>query len=65
MYDNPKYWGIADACTFLGLGRSTVLKLCQKRTHGFPAVKVGNRYQIDEAKLRVWREDWFAGKFDL
>lgn len=65
MYDIPKYFGLQETCDFLGLGRSTVLRLCQKKVHGFPAVKVGNRWQIDAKLLSAWKVNWFEGKFEI
>lgn len=50
---------------FLGVGRNTLLRLCQERTHDFPVVKVGNRYQADADKLAKWKDDWYSGKFTI
>lgn len=64
MYE-CEYLSVKDMMAFLGLGRCRILRLCQEKTHGFPAVKVGNKYQADLIKLRAWKDDWFAGKFDI
>lgn len=56
---------IKDICKFLGLGRNKVLQLCQERTAGFPAVKVGNRYQSDLEKLTAWKDAWYRGEFEI
>lgn len=63
MYDN--YLNTKQAQSFLGLGRNTVLRLCQERLHNFPAVKVGNTYHIDAERLKAWKDDWFDGKFSI
>ena len=67
MYElkTPTYMTLKEACEYLGVQRYTLLRLCQKRIHHFPAVKVGNRWQIDAGKLYKWREDWFEGKFEI
>lgn len=65
MYDTPEYIGVKEACDFLGLGRTSVLRLCSKKIHNFPAVKVGNRWQIDAKLLNAWRINWFEGKFEI
>lgn len=64
MY-NCEYLTVKDMMSYLGLGRNRVLRLCQERTHNFPAVKVGNRYQADLGKLTAWKNDWFDGKFEI
>lgn len=64
MYSSS-YVYIKDICAILGIGRNTALKLCQNRTHGFPAVKVGRRYQVDVNKLMHWKDEWDAGKFTI
>ena len=65
MYDFHTYLNMAGICDFLGIGRRTALKLCQERPHGFPVVRVGRRYQADAELLAAWRDDWYAGKFDI
>ena len=65
MYDMPEYLGVTGMCQYLGLGRNTVLKLCQDRPNKFPVVRIGNRYQADAELLRKWRADWYAGKFEI
>lgn len=65
MYEEPKYFSLAEACKYLGIGRNTGIRLCQERTNGFPVVKVGNRYQIDAAMLEDWKHDWYQGKFNI
>lgn len=65
MY-NTIYLTVKDCCAFLGLGRNTVLRLCNEKPHGFPAVRVGaRRWQIDYELLKAWKADWFNGKFDI
>lgn len=64
MYNN-KYMNLREACNYLGIGRSTALRLCQNQTAGFPAVKIGNRYQIDADMLETWKRDWYQGKFKI
>ena len=64
MYDF-NYLGLKDICKYLGVGRNTAIRLCQERPHGFPAVKVGRRYQADEELLAKWKSDWYAGKFTI
>lgn len=61
----PVNIGVKDMCSILGLGRNKVLYLCQTKLHNFPVVKVGSRYQADEAKLLKWRQDWYEGKFQI
>ena len=63
MYEPPTYLTMPDICKYLGLGRNRVTQLCQDHTHGFPAVKVGNRWQADAELLALWRADWYAHKF--
>ena len=65
MYDIPTYLGVSEIAAYLGVGRNTVLKLCQERPNHFPVVRVGNRYQADAELLAKWRADWFAGKFEI
>ena len=65
MYDKPVYMNLKEACAFLGLGRNTCLRLCQEQTHGFPAVRIGNRYQIDGSRLEKWKTDWYDHKFEI
>jgi len=50
---------------FLGLGRNTVLRLCQTKEKGFPAIRIGNRYRADIEKLKAWREELYSGKITL
>jgi len=64
MYSD-NHLSVKEAGAYLGLGRNRTLKLCQERTHGFPAVKNGNKYIIDKEKLSKWYEDWYAGKFEI
>lgn len=64
MYDN-RFMNVKEACAFLGLGRNTLLRLCHDRPHKFPAVLVGNRYQMDTELLAKWKADWYAGAFDI
>lgn len=64
MYDF-RYVKLKDICEILGMGRNTVLKLCQDRPHGFPVTKVGREYRADEKLLIAWRDDFYAGKFSL
>lgn len=64
MYD-CKYQGVPEMVKTLGICRAKVIKLCEEKPFGFPAVKVGNRYRADEALLEAWRQDWYSGKFDL
>lgn len=59
----PDYLTVKEMQVFLGLGRNTVLRLCQERSHGFPVVRIGNRYQADRRRLEAWKDDWFDGKF--
>lgn len=59
------YLKLKDICTFLGLGRNTVLKLCQDKPHNFPVTKVGREYRADEGLLAKWREDFYSGKFTI
>ena len=59
------YLGVKQMQEFLGLGRNTVLRLCRNHVHGFPAVKVGNRYQADAEKLAQWKDEWFNAKFSI
>lgn len=65
MYTLRKHLGIKDMCLFLGVGRNTALRLCQEKPNGFPAVKIGNRYQADAELLMEWYKDWHAGKFTI
>ena len=64
MYD-MNVLHVPDMCAFLGLGRNTVLRLCKEKVHGFPVVKVGQRYQADKELLATWKKDWYSGKFDI
>lgn len=64
MYDR-RYLNVKDACVFLGLGRNTLLRLCQEHVHGFPAVRIGNRWQIDAGLLDNWKSRWYAGDFEI
>jgi DNA binding domain, excisionase family len=64
MYTAP-YLNVKGACEYLGLGRATVLRLCRQRPHKFPAVKIGNRYQIDAGLLAKWKDDWYSGVFEI
>jgi excisionase family DNA binding protein len=63
MYED--YLNTKEIAQFLGIGRDTVLLLCRERQHGFPAVRVGRRYQADKEKLREWKRAWYAGEFDI
>lgn len=65
MYDSHIYMSVNDACNFLGIGRNICLRLCKEHTHGFPAVQVGRRYQIDADRLRQWKNDWYDHKFTI
>ena len=67
MYNeiHQEYIGLKEACEYLGIGRSTMLRLCKTKPHGFPAVKVGNRWQFDFKMLTVWRMKWFEGAFEI
>lgn len=56
---------VKEACEYLGLGRNTLLRLCQEHTNGFPAVRVGNRWQIDRDLLSKWKSRWYAGDFEI
>ena len=64
MYSS-KFMNVKQACEYLGVGRSTVLRLCRQHTHGFPAVLIGNRYQIDAELLSEWKANWYKGAFDI
>ena len=64
MYETH-FMNVKEACAFLGVGRNTMLRLCREHTHGFPAVRIGNRYQIDGALLCKWKADWYAGAFEI
>lgn len=59
------FLGTKDMQEFLGLGRNTVLRLCQERPHNFPAIRIGNRYQAELSNLRAWRDDLYSGKFSI
>jgi hypothetical protein len=50
---------------FLGLGRNTVLHLCQTKLDGFPAIRVGNRYRADIDLLKAWRDRLYRGEITL
>lgn len=65
MIPDTQYLTVIEIGKYLGLGRNRVLRLCQERTHNFPAVKVGNRYQAELGRLSKWRDDWFDGKFGI
>ena len=65
MYETPTYLTMNGMCMYLGLGRTRVQQLCQEHTHGFPAVKVGNRWQADAQKLSDWRDAWYAHEFEI
>ena len=64
MY-SMNYLRVQDACVYLGLGRNTVLRLCREHVNGFPAVRVGNRWQIDRDLLDKWKSRWYAGDFEI
>ena len=64
MYD-PDYLSLTGICTYLGVGRSFGLRLCNEKPHGFPVVKIGNRWQADAEKLKAWRDRWYSGEFEI
>lgn len=64
MYED-KYVNVSDMVTALGMCREKVLRLCQERPCGFPAIKVGNRYRADRDLLEAWRTKFYSGSFDL
>ena len=65
MYDTNYLRGVESIGSFLGLGRNTVLRLCQERPNSFPVVKVGRQYQADVGLLTQWKNDWYKGKFTI
>ncbi len=64
MYEK-RYYTVEEARGYLGIGRHTCIRLCNEKPYGFPAVKIGRRYQIDAEKLALWKDDWYAGKFTI
>ena len=64
MYENETM-NLSDMAKFLGVGRNTMLRLCQERPHGIPVVRVGRRYQSELSKLSAWKDDWYAGMFEI
>jgi len=67
MYELPevKYLKAKEIQAFLGIGRGTLLRLCQNKTQNIPVVKVGREYRADAEKLAAWRDAWYSGKFSI
>jgi len=59
------YLNLREICQVLGFGRNRVLELCQKKPHGFPVIRNGNRYQADADLLIEWRDKLYLGAITL
>lgn len=66
MYQAREYVsGLDNIAKVIGIGRNNCLFLCQTKPHGFPVVRIGNRYQADRELLDQWQKDWYQGKFEI
>lgn len=49
-----KFIGTKEAAQKLNIGMNSMLRICQTRHMGFPVVKLGRKYLINECLLDEW-----------